>query len=159
MEGQKNEEPSEESESVLIKIPCRFCSQAIKNEQFLESIEEGHPHDFHDWKVTIIFYIAVHYLTSYANTQGVNLAKHSDTFEKLYGQDGEQPELAIHQEARADYSKLFKLSRTTRYDGYIDVKGRAKLDKLRLRDAKQMLERFKSHIIPELEKANIDIAA
>jgi hypothetical protein len=40
-------------------------NKAAYNEDFLAKIEDAFPGDFYDWKITVIFYVAVHYLDAY----------------------------------------------------------------------------------------------
>jgi|GEM_PF-6903932 len=138
---------------------CIFFDQACSNEKFLLSVEEASPSNFHDWKATIVFYCALHYLKSFAKTKGIKLIQHKDTFNKLYSQgDGKPPELVVDVEIRRYYKILFEFAHTTRYDGFLEVSVSGKVGKLRVKDAKQYLELIKDWIVPRLGKAGVDIA-
>lgn len=154
---EEEQNDSEESQTLESKTVCQYCAQAIKNEALLKSLERDHPHDFHDWKVTIVFYISLHYLKGYAVLQGIFLDNHDDTFGKLYGREGKPPELKISKEARDAFRCLFKFSMVSRYNGYLDEKIHRKAEKLRFRDAKEYLVQFKAFVIPELKAAQIEL--
>lgn len=133
------------------KIDCVYYLQACSNENLLASIEEHTPTDFYDWRATIIFYSALHYLKSYAKTKGITLVDHRDTFKKLYSKGkGLPPELIIDTKVRWCYDILFKFAHATRYDGYFKENVSGKVGKLRLKDAKEYLALMKDWIIPRL---------
>lgn len=138
------------------KIECKYFKQAISNENFLLSIERSFSKDFFDWKTTVAFYSALHYIKSYALTKGVVLSDHSDTFKKLYSQQGKSPTLKIDSKIVSCYRNLFRLAHSSRYDGYTKPDVCGKIGKLRFKDAKEYLELVKHWIVPKLEKANIN---
>jgi len=134
---------------------CKYCAQAFKNEEFLFATEAQNPDDFHDWKVTIVFYIANQLISAYASHNGIVCKNHGDIFDAIYGVDGEKSTLKMDHGAKIAYSRLFKFSRVTRYEGHLDSKAARKTDKLRLRDAKDYLGIVKKDIVPRLEKAHV----
>lgn len=144
------------SDSVQPKIACNFCKQAVSNENFLEIVEANNPSNFHDWKITIVFYCGLHYMKSYAMTKGIDLESHSDFNAKTISQGtGVRPELIIDGNIRRDYINLRGLSYHARYDGFFSSKIDKKLKIGRLKDSKQYLSNVQDWIIPKLERENI----
>ncbi|WP_272151866.1 hypothetical protein [Tenacibaculum aiptasiae] len=145
------------SESTPVKIVCNFCKQAVSNENFLQIVEANNPSNFYDWKSTIVFYCALHYVKSYAKTRGIILESHSDFNEKtLPKSTGTRPELYFDKQIRKDYINLRQLSYHARYDGFFSSKIDKILQKGRLKDSKQYLTNIKNWITPKLERENVE---
>ena len=139
---------------------CAFFVQACKNKEFLDSIESNTPNEFYDWRTTVVFYSALHQIKSFAATKGITTESHKDTFEKMYSQGkGMSPQLVMDSKVVSSYSKLYKLSHTCRYEGFVMVNSVRKVAKSRLKDAKEYLDIIENWIIPELQKAGIDTTA
>lgn len=138
------------------KSDCNYFKQALSNEKFLNTVIENSPNDFHDWKTTIAFYSALHCLKSFANTKGITLDDHSETFNKLYSQDGNPPELKLDSKIVSYYRNLFRLAHDSRYKQYTKADVSGKIGKLRFKDANKYFTEIKECIVPELIKAKIN---
>ena len=138
------------------KTECNFCKQAVSNKNFLRIVETNNPLNFHDWKITIVFYCGLHYMKSYANAKGIDLESHTDFNEKTISQgNGVRPELIIDGNIRRDYINLRGLSYHARYDGFFSSKIDKKLKIGRLKDSKQYLSNVQHWMIPKLQRENI----
>lgn len=148
------------SNSLLpVLIECEYCKQAVSNDNFLSIVEKNSPTNFFDWKTTICFYCALHYMKSFAATKNVDLENHNDFDIKTFSQStGASPELIVDSQIRSFYINLRKASNHSRYDGLLlNAKVAKKVAKLRYKDSLQYLEKIKNWVVPELQKANIEI--
>jgi hypothetical protein len=89
--------------------------QAVKNQQFLERLEADHPEEYYDWKITVIFYVVVHWSRAFIKVRerrAVSIASHTQA--KAY--------LKKHfrKFAYDYYVTLDELCDTARYEG-VDV--------------------------------------
>lgn len=88
-------------------------NQAKHNESFLAQIGE----DFYDWRVTTLFYIAVHYLRAFACYLETDAGS---THEEMESKAKQYP-LHIKDWAWQHYKRLKNYSREARYDGFDDA--------------------------------------
>ena len=131
-------------------INCVYYQQAVKNESFLSELEHHLPQDFYDWKTTIIFYTALHYLKSFGTVLGVNFETHVDASAALKAKGvGLPPDIDLGPHVWK-YAALYGHSRSSRYAGYVDS-NYGKLAKSRLKDDKRYLADIKDWIVPRLE--------
>jgi hypothetical protein len=119
------------------------------NVEFDSTINET----FYDWKVTTIFYIAVHYIKAYAKRMDVMLDNsHKSIFENI-NPNNPKAKIKLSPIAHQAYSKLFNLSLKSRYEGFIDLNIYLISEKIDYKIAKQYLKT----IIEELEKQSFKI--
>ncbi len=94
----------------------------MKNEQYLiksfHNIEfdKNVGSDYPDWKVTAIFYTALHFIKHFAEQQNIILRNHNHIFENINpnNPDGIIP---LHPKAYTAYKLLYDLSIKSRYEG------------------------------------------
>ncbi|NCX95288.1 MAG: hypothetical protein EBX41_02560 [Chitinophagia bacterium] len=55
--------------------PRPYQKQAQHNERFHDNICSSFPDDFFDWKITILFYIAIHHVKALANQLGITIGE------------------------------------------------------------------------------------
>ncbi|RYM32099.1 hypothetical protein ERX46_15565 [Brumimicrobium glaciale] len=53
----------------------RYLNQANHNEEFHNCICENSPDKFYDWKITSLFYTAIHYLKALALKRDINIGQ------------------------------------------------------------------------------------
>jgi hypothetical protein len=123
-----------------------FIEQIKHNEDFHISIGTQYPTKFFDWKVTCLFYIAVHCLKALAAKKGVNIGSTHKEVELSVSPLKGATIMPLSQTAWNNYSILYRYSMTARYDGIGDI---ALFEELKKRDynhALQCLNRFKGYI-------------
>ena len=121
-------------------------NQAIHNEAFLNSIEEKCPDTFFDWKITIVFYIALHYLRAYANIKKVRIgASHK---ELLYHSNPNHIDAInpLSKNAYRIYRDLFSAAHNSRYQGFLDKTHRMLLMEQEFIRCKKNLRELKKYL-------------
>ena len=100
-----------------------YIAQATHNQDFLDSIEEKFPDVFLDWKITIMFYIAVHLLKELAEQYNVDIGRTHEETAKLMD-PSKSPALRLPEKVWRCYRHLYRYSKEHRYDGLIDEDAR-----------------------------------
>jgi hypothetical protein len=95
----------------------RFLNQASHNEEFHNCICENFADKFYDWKITSLFYTAIHYLKALATKRGIDIGQTHHEIELNVNPDRHKPLMRITKGAWSEYKKLLQYSRTSRYDG------------------------------------------
>lgn len=96
----------------------KAINQIRHNEDFYACICKSFPDNFYDWKITILFYIAIHYLKALAYKSNVKLpASHYDIEHEVNPKKGNI--LHLTYKAWDWYFDLYLCSRTARYDGFV----------------------------------------
>ena len=95
----------------------RFLKQASHNEEFHKCICENSSDRFYDWKITSLFYSAIHYLKALALKRAINIGQTHFEIEQNVNPDRPKPVMRITRGAWNEYKKLLQYSRTSRYDG------------------------------------------
>lgn len=95
----------------------KFLKQASRNEEFHESLCESYSEKYFDWKITSLFYIAIHYLKALANKRGIDIGQTHFEIESNVNPDRPHSSMKIKKGAWMDYKSLLQYSRTSRYDG------------------------------------------
>ena len=94
-----------------------FQSQAEKNEELLSILDANYPNAYDDWKITIIFYICLHYIKSKAFQKNINLG--NDHKEMLFNISQKlNAKMPLNQDITESYFNLFEDSRYARYSGF-----------------------------------------
>jgi hypothetical protein len=92
-----------------------YLKQANSNEVLLEELEKKFPNDYFDWKITISFYIAIHYLKHLASIKKIDLGgNHIEIGKSVNPKHGKMP---LTQTAYNNYDNLLQESMTARYLG------------------------------------------
>jgi hypothetical protein len=95
----------------------RFLKQAIHNEAFHKCICDNSSDNFYDWKITSLFYTAIHYLKALALKRGINIGQTHHEIEQNVNPDKNKPLMRVSKNAWYEYKKLLHYSRNSRYDG------------------------------------------
>jgi len=122
--------------------------QALHNEKFLEEFERLMPDDYFDWKITVVFYIAVHYIDAYFSSHGTPTGSHEIRKDLMKNHLYPPP-----QKVCDNYENLYRLARTARYNGFNDVKEFRKHQKEKLKEAKRNLKAVRDFINDDMEEA------
>lgn len=120
--------------------------QALHNQTFHDCIENQFNDQFYDWKITVLFYIALHYLQALAATRGIHIGDTHYTVEQNVNPDRPNAKMRIAKGAWREYKNLFHYSRTARYEGITDIATFEKLKQMDHAYCLQHLESFKKYM-------------
>lgn len=120
--------------------------QAKHNEKFHDCICEQFPDRFFDWKITVLFYQAIHYLKALAAQKGLNIGDTHFEIEQSINPDKKKTVMPITKGAWREYNALFQYSQTARYNGITDFETFEKLKEYDYNFAKKNLENFKKYL-------------
>lgn len=97
----------------------KFLNQASHNEKFHQCICQNFTDKFYDWKITTLFYIAIHYLKALAEKRGIDIGQTHHEIEQNVNPKKNNASMRIRQGAWMEYKSLLNYSRTSRYDGIV----------------------------------------
>jgi hypothetical protein len=98
----------------------KHIEQACHNENFHNSISEHFSNDYYDWKITVLFYVAIHYLKALAEQKRIKIGETHYEIENNINPIKNDAKMRITKGAWDLYRNLFNYSRTARYDGITD---------------------------------------
>ncbi len=120
--------------------------QAKHNEKFHDCICTEFPDRFFDWKITVLFYQAIHYLKTLAAQKGIDIGDTHYEIERNINPDRQSPKMAITKGAWREYNALYQYSQTARYNGITDFDTFEKLKETDYKFAVQNLGKFKKYL-------------
>ncbi len=120
--------------------------QVKHNERFHQSIETQFADQFYDWKVTVLFYVAIHCLQTLAAQKGINIGNSHYEIENNINPDRHNAKMRITKGAWRQYKNLMEYSRTSRYEGVTDFETFEKIRKLDHSYCLIHLDNFKKYI-------------
>lgn len=121
--------------------------QAKHNERFLTEVERSFPLIYNDWKITIVFYAALHYLRAYASFRGVIIPESHDGMRRAMGSGQPSgPKLDIDESCSKSYRVLFSICHSARYQGVKDMGRFEAMHGRGLVAARKKLDRIKGHL-------------
>lgn len=86
--------------------------QANHNKDFHSCIQDNFYERFYDWKITVLFYIALHYLKALYLKRNMNIGDTHFDIEQNVNPDRPNPTMTITKGAWREYKNLFNYSRT-----------------------------------------------
>ena len=95
--------------------------QASHNQDFHDCIAREFSTKFYDWKITTLFYTALHLLKALGDKRGINIGSTHQDIEQNCNPDRHNCKMAINKNAWKDYKSLYRYSHTARYEGITDV--------------------------------------
>ena len=116
--------------------------QARHNAGLVSYLEENIPDSFHDWKVTICFYEALHWVRAFLCTQGIGSSdNHNHTLNCINPRAREKPPKHVPMPTvYPAYFRMYQLSKAARYQGFLQKRSFEKQQSDNLREAKECLE-------------------
>ncbi len=115
-----------------------YENKADHNQVFLDSIIEDYPSEYFDWKVTVQFYIALHRCYCVLDASGETICnRHKDNINNLKSIDSG---LSIN------LFKIYKNSRQSRYDGFINEDAMNRINKINFEANKSSLSSINTGI-------------
>lgn len=121
-------------------------NQAKHNEKFLLLIEQHCPDNYFDWKITVVFYCALHYLRAFESFKKIKVGgTHKDMIYHINPKN-KDAKMKIDQSCADCYIDLFNMAHTSRYNGIKDTKVYLQLLKYNLSLAKKHLDHIKKFV-------------
>jgi hypothetical protein len=124
----------------------KHIDQALHNENFHKCIEDHFIDQFNDWKITALFYCAVHYLQSLAAKRRISIGETHHDIESNVNPDRNSASMRISRNAWREYKNLYRYSCTARYNGITDHSTFETLKKVDHGFCLQHLDKFKKYI-------------
>jgi len=125
----------------------QHIEQARHNQDFYDCIHERFDSKFFDWKITTLFYIAIHYLKALAANRNIDIGEtHYEIGNNVNPTSRHKPLMPISSNAWKAYRDIFQYSRTARYEGIRDKSIFEALKKKDCEDCLVKLEFFKKYI-------------
>lgn len=125
----------------------KFLNQAHHNEDFHRCICKNFSDKFCDWKITSLFYIAIHYLKALALQRGIDMGQTHYEIEQNVNPKKDNASMRIKKGAWLEYKSLLNYSRTSRYDGIVsDFETFETLMKNDYKMALKNLDNFKKYV-------------
>ena len=95
--------------------------QAAHNGKFQDCLKSEFSTLFFDWKVTVCFYTALHYIRALAEMKNIPIGTHHDTIRGNIDPDRQGALMPINRQAYSHYRNLQKYSEIARYHGIADL--------------------------------------
>lgn len=124
-----------------------FAVHANHNHAFYETICTHHPETYYDWKITVLFYAALHYLKALAKHRKKEIGDTHIVINRNIKYGDHNPSMPISGRAYENYMYLFHYSQTARYDGISNLAVFAELRKRDHEHALKCFKEFKSFIL------------
>lgn len=113
-----------------------------KNEKFLQFIELHGKDDYIDWKITVCFYSALHYVKAFLKKHSINTNNHKDIDDQIHFKNGgkakfDQPHYEVYEDLRrnasvARYSGVFSTSFQEQYLKNLCIESKKSLHQIKL---------------------------
>jgi hypothetical protein len=94
--------------------------QASHNADFHACLVDKFSTRFFDWKITVLFYEAIHYLQALADKRGIDIGQTHKEIHSNVNPNSAGAKMRITSGAWREYSSLFNYSLTSRYSGITD---------------------------------------
>lgn len=123
--------------------------QAIHNQRYHDQVHQTFPNEFFDWKITSLFYIAIHLLQALAIHRGKNIGESHEEINKNIRppkRQGEYSLMPISRSAYDNYHGLYRYSQSARYDGIDDPEIFEDLKRVDYQHCLKLLHNFKLYV-------------
>jgi hypothetical protein len=124
----------------------QHLKQATHNQEFHDKIVDDFSEQFYDWKITVLFYVAIHYLKALAAKRNINIGETHYEIEQSVNPDRGNSTMNISRGAWREYKNLFRYSQTARYEGITDFDTFEKLKQIDHSFCLKHLDNFKKYI-------------
>ncbi len=123
-----------------------FILQAEHNAKFHGSICTHHVDSYFDWKITCLFYVAIHYIKALAAMKGMPIGNTHGEIEKNISPLKPLPIMPISKKAWDNYKILYRYSRSCRYDGFRNEASFEKAKEIDHNHSLQCLQNLKNYL-------------
>jgi len=130
----------------------QYIQQAEHNQEFHDCIDCNFKGRYYDWQITVLFYVAVHYLKALAEKRGVDIGESHKAIRQNVCPASVHRIMQIPNNAWRWYSGLLEYSRSARYNGIADFEHYQELKQNDHAHAVILLESFKSYVCRQLDK-------
>jgi hypothetical protein len=120
--------------------------QSTHNRDFHTCIDTEFNDQFYDWKITVLFYVGIHWLKALAAKRGIDIGETHYDIEQNVNPDRHNAQMRITKGAWREYKNLFNYSRTARYEGITDIKTFEQLKQVDHGYCLQHLDNFKKYL-------------
>lgn len=119
-------------------MPKNYYNKSTHNKLFLENLCEDYPEDYFDWKVTVQFYTGLHrcYCVLVSKDKEIQ-PSHSKNIKNLK---------TIDANISTKLFKLYKNSRQSRYDGFLDEEAMLRINKINFNDGSVLLKSIETEV-------------
>lgn len=120
--------------------------QSEHNQKFHLSICSHNPNNFFDWKITCLFYDAIHCLKALAAKKGVNIGHTHSDIERNVSPFKNATIMPLPHAAWNNYHNLYRYSRSSRYNGFTSETAFEIIKQIDHNHCLQCIENFKSYV-------------
>jgi len=97
-----------------------FSQQAEKNSRTLDKLDDAFPDDLIDWKITVAFYAALHYVNMFISHEGYDVPTTHVDLKELINPQTNEPGPKLTSGVFGAYCAMERRSRNVRYNGFND---------------------------------------
>lgn len=133
----------------------QHIDQANHNQGFHDCIGTEFPDDFYDWRITVLFYTALHYMKALAAVRKIDIGRTHHEVNKYVNPKSPECKMQIKDHAWKSYYSLKKHSETARYDGIANPKAFNEIMKSYHIICLQDLNDFKNYVTKQLPPLEI----
>jgi hypothetical protein len=94
--------------------------KAKHNFDFHSCIDSSFKDKFFDWKITVLFYVSLHYLKALGKKHNIEIGGTHTEIDKSINPRNPNANLPLDRTSYSNYKALYQYSRTARYDGFMD---------------------------------------
>lgn len=124
----------------------KHIKQAKHNKSLLEHLITTFPNTYSDWKVTLCFYTAVHYMRALVVKHGGELVDSHEQIKRMMCPRSVGKICTIKQDQWDNYHGLKVYSENARYNGILDIDDHEEVNSDNLKGALTMLDRFEKYV-------------
>ena len=124
----------------------KHLRQAEHNGNLHEDLQQSFPATYFDWKITLLFYIAIHWLRALAAKEQINIGDTHFDIEANVNPERHNARMRITKGAWREYKALYHYSRSARYEGIFDPQIFEDLKKADHKMCLQHLGNFKRYL-------------
>jgi hypothetical protein len=120
-------------------MPKKYDNKSNQNKIFLDTISQDYPQDFYDWKVTAQFYTGLHRCYCVIVVNGLNVeTSHKENIKTLK---------SIDVDLSNNLFKLYKNSRQSRYDGFLNEESMLRINQINFNDGVPLLKSIETEVL------------
>lgn len=117
-------------------MPKKYENKSNHNKEFLKSINNDYPNEYFDWKVTVQFYSCLHRCYCVLITKKFNIEQsHFNNIKNLKD---------INPILSRNLYILYKNSRQSRYDGFINEDAMSRINKINFQTGTRLMSKIES---------------
>ncbi len=102
-------------------MPQLHINQSKHNSDLHGAICDKFPEHYNDWKITVLFYTALHCIKAYFKSKNIDIGDTHVQIEKSINPLIQHAPHKVNQGCWANYKSLYRYSHTARYDGISDM--------------------------------------